>query len=318
MMRSLGKAFRLMASLKVAIPLLVILTGVTIVISLFPTPELFASKWYLGLLGALGFSLLLITIQHAPMILKRKGRNALIGVITTHLGILVVIAGIIYGGYTGFRHNIKLIEGEVAIVPGLPFVIQLDELIIEEYDPSDFPKLNLEALPKKRQDSELTLLKGGKPWREVTAAPGTPVRVDGITLLPSITDIGRYFDLVVIDPLGREKTIPVRPWEPPLIMLGEKPVMTHAAMSGDTAKADLFTKEGEELVSLGSASAEEPLELEGYEISVGPVRRYTGMQVYNRPQEPILVWGSVLMFAGLVWHFYFRHRDRRREGKSDA
>jgi hypothetical protein len=26
----------------------------------------------------------------------------------------------------------------------------------------------------------------------------------------------------------------------------------------------------------------------------------------------------VLMFAGLVWHFYFRHRDRRREGKSDA
>jgi cytochrome c biogenesis protein ResB len=125
MMRALGKAFRLLASLKVAIPLLVILVGVTIVISLFPTPELFASKWYLGLLGMLGLSLLLITIQHAPMILKRKGRNALIGVITTHLGILVVIAGIIYGGYTGFRHNIKLIEGEVAIVPGLPFVIQL-------------------------------------------------------------------------------------------------------------------------------------------------------------------------------------------------
>jgi cytochrome c biogenesis protein ResB len=128
MMRALGKAFRLLASLKVAIPLLVILVGVTIVISLFPTPELFASKWYLGLLGMLGLSLLLITIQHAPMILKRKGRNALIGVITTHLGILVVIAGIIYGGYTGFRHNIKLIEGEVAIVPGLPFVIQLVRL----------------------------------------------------------------------------------------------------------------------------------------------------------------------------------------------
>jgi hypothetical protein len=88
MMRALGKAFRLLASLKVAIPLLVILVGVTIVISLFPTPELFASKWYLGLLGMLGLSLLLITIQHAPMILKRKGRNALIGVITTHLGIL--------------------------------------------------------------------------------------------------------------------------------------------------------------------------------------------------------------------------------------
>ena len=42
------------------------------------------------------------------------------------------------------------------------------------------------------------------------------------------------------------------------------------------------------------------------------------MQVYNRPQEPILVLGSILMFVGLVWHFYFRHRDRRREGRGDA
>jgi hypothetical protein len=43
-----------------------------------------------------------------------------------------------------------------------------------------------------------------------------------------------------------------------------------------------------------------------------------GMQVYNRPQEPILIWGSVLMFLGLVWHFYFRHRDHRRERQQDA
>ena len=107
----LKKAFRLLASLKVAIPLLVVLTGVTIVGSLFPDPDLFWSNAYLGLLGLLGISLLLITIQHAPLILKKKGRNAMIGVIATHLGILVLIAGVIYGGYTGFRHEIKLIEG---------------------------------------------------------------------------------------------------------------------------------------------------------------------------------------------------------------
>ncbi|NCF25520.1 MAG: hypothetical protein GWP60_13375 [Gammaproteobacteria bacterium] len=44
-----AKLFRLLASLKVAIPLLVLLTGVTIVGSLFPAPELFRTKWYLGL-----------------------------------------------------------------------------------------------------------------------------------------------------------------------------------------------------------------------------------------------------------------------------
>jgi hypothetical protein len=56
----------------------------------------------------------------------------------------------------------------------------------------------------------------------------------------------------------------------------------------------------------------------GYEVSLGPVKRYTSAQVYNRPQEPVLVAGSVLMFAGLVWHFYIRYRDRKRDGRDDA
>ena len=145
----LGKGLRLLASLKVAIPLLVVLTVATVVISLFPTPEMFSSYWYLGLLGLLGVSLLLITIQHAPLILRKKGRNAMIGVIATHLGILVVIAGIIYGGFLGFRHQLRLVEGEVTVIPGLPFVIRLDGIEIEEYRQEEFPRMNLAALPKK-------------------------------------------------------------------------------------------------------------------------------------------------------------------------
>ena len=312
------KLFRLLASLKVAIPLLVVLIVVTIVISLFPTPDLFRTNWYLGLLGLLGISLLFITIQHIPSILKKKGRNALIGVITTHLGILVIIGGVIYGGYTGFRHEIKLIEGEVALVPGLPFAIQLDELQIEEYRQDEFPNLNLEALPKKQQDTYVTLLKNGKPWQSLVAAPGRPARFDGITLLPAISDVGWYFELIVVDPRGREKTIPVRPWQPPLINLGDKQVMTHSMMSGPARQAEIFTIEDDELRTYGNATQEQALEVEGHQVTLGAVKRYTGVQVYNRPQEPILVLGSVLMFLGLVWHFYVRHRDRKREGKRDA
>jgi hypothetical protein len=314
----LNKAFRLLASLKVAIPLLVVLTAVTIVGSLFPDPGLFWSNAYLGLLGLLGISLLLITIQHAPLILRKKGRNAMIGVITTHLGILVVIAGIIYGGYTGFRHEIKLIEGQVTVIPGLSFAIQLDELRVEDYRQDEFPAMDLSALPKKQQDSHLTLLKQGKSWMSLVAAPGHPARVDGITLLPAISDIGWYFELITVDALGRERTIPVRPWEPPVITLGNKQVMTHGMLGGPTGEAEIFTIEDDELRSYGNATQEQPLEVEGHQVTLGPVKRYTGMQVYNRPQEPVLVLGSVLMFLGLVWHFYFRHRDRKRERKSDA
>ena len=314
----LTKSFRLLASLKVAIPLLVVLTAVTIVGSLFPEPDLFRSWWYLGLLGLLGLSLLFVTIVHAPLILKRKGRNAMIGVITTHLGILILIAGIIYGGYTGFRHEIKLIEGEAAVVTGLPFVIYLDELIVEEYRQDEFPSLDLAALPKKRQDSHITLLKNGKPWMTAVAAPGQPITVDGITLLPSISDVGWYFELIVLDPYGNEKTIPVRPWEPPTIKLGDREIVTHSAMTGDLQETELFSIEDDQLVSLGLARREEALEIEGNKFTIGAAKRYTGIQVYNRPQEPILIFGSLLMFLGLVWHFYFRHRDRKHEGKNDA
>ena len=309
---------RSLASLKVAIPLLVVLTVATIVGSLFPTPDLFWSKAYLGLLGVLGLSLLLITILHARKILQRKGRNALLGVITTHLGILVLIAGVIYGGYTGFRHDIKLVEGEVNVVSGLPFVVRLDELYIEEYRQEEFPRFDLAELPKRVQDSHITLLKDGEPWQQVVAAPGRPARVDGITLLPAISDIGWYFELVVNDPRGRERTIPMRPWDPPVITLGERQIVIHGAPAPDADKVELFAIEDDRPVSIGFAGRQEALEIEGNEFRLGAVRRYTGMQIYNRPQEPVLVAGSVLMFLGLVWHFYFRHRDRRREGRSDA
>jgi cytochrome c biogenesis protein ResB len=312
------KAYRLLASLKVAIPLLVLLTVVTVIGSLFPQPDLFATSWYLGLLGVLGLSLLLVTIQHAPMILKRKGRNALIGVITTHLGILVLIAGVIYGGYTGFRHEVKLIEGEATIIPGLPFVIQLDRLDIEEYRQDEFPRVNLAALPKKKQDSHLTLLRQGEPWQRLTVAPGAPANVDGIRLLPAISDTGWTFDLVVTDLLGREKTIPVRPWAQPEIKLGDKPLMTHGVQGVEAREIEIFTMEDSAVLPLGLLTDDQSLSIDEYEVSLGPVKRYTAMKVYNRPQEPVLVIGSVLMFAGLVWHFYFRHRDRRREGRSDA
>lgn len=306
-----------MASLKVAIPLLVLLTGATIIGSLFPEPELFRSPWYLGLLGLQGLSLLFITIIHIPSILHRKGRNALLGVITTHLGILVLIAGVIYGGSTGFRHKIRLVEGEMTVIPGLPFVIHLDELKVEEYRPEDFPRMNLQALPKKRQDSHITLYRQGTPWLTAVAAPGQPVKVDDVTLLPSVSGIGWSFELHVVDPGGRDNVIPVRPWAPPLIVLGQTRIMAHMIQSGEQLQAELFTLDGEQMTPIGVLTPDQPMNIEGYELAMGPVNRYTEMHIYNRPQGPVLVLGSILMFAGLVWHFYFRHRDRKKERRTD-
>ncbi len=312
------RIFRFFSSLKTAIPLLVLTVAATIIGSLLPDPAFFRTWWYLGLLGLNGVSLLFITILHIPAVLVKKGRNALIGVVLTHLGILILIAGAIYGGLSGFRYQVKAIEQEMTVVPGLPFVIHLDELIIEEYPEETFAHMNLEMLPKKRQESHLTLYRKGERWLEVVAGPGTPAKVDGITILPSIRDVGWYFELIVTDPQGREKTIPIKPWAPPLITVGEKRIMAHSLVDAGGMMAQVFTLEGDQMTTLGMVSAEQGFELAGYTISLGAFKRYTGLLVYNRPHAPLLVIGSIAMLFGLLWHFYHRHRDRRRVGRGSV
>ena len=310
---SVKKVFYFFSSLKIAIPLLVITIAVTIGGSLFPEPDLFKTWWYLGLLGLNGVSLLFITILHIPMILERKGRNALIGVVVTHTGILILIIGAIYGGMSGFRYTVKAIEGEMTIVPGLPFVIHLDKLVVEEYPAESVAHLDPEIVPKKRQESHLTLFKNGEAWFDAVAAPGYPAKVDGITILPAFNDIGWYFELIVTDRNGRKKTIPIKPWSPPIFNVGETPVMAHSLMEAGSLTAQVFTMVDEQITPLGVVSREQDLEINGYSVALGKVKRYTGLAIYNRPHAPILVIGCLAMLFGLVWHFYFRHRDRGRK-----
>ena len=210
-----ARAFKALASLKVAIPLLVLLTAVTVTVSLFPDADLFRSWWYLGLLGILGLSLALITLLHIPRILRRKGRKALIGVIVTHAGILVLIVAAVQGSVSAARWEIRAIEGEMTVVPGMPFVVELVGLDVEEYDSTDFPGIDLSGLPNKRQDSRVRLHSSGRAVAEFTAAPGQPGRYQDFTLLPSVSNIGWIFVLIIIDPYNRETTRMIRPGPPP-------------------------------------------------------------------------------------------------------
>jgi len=309
---AINRVFGFFSSLKTAIPLLVITIAVTIGSSLFPGPDLFRTWWYLGLLGLNGVSLLFITILHIPMILKRRGRKALVGVVVTHLGILILIVGAIYGGLNGFRYKVKAIEGEMTVVPSLPFVIHLEKLVIEEYSHDDFSGKLPRTSFKKRQDSYLTLIKNGKHWVDFVSRPGKPARIDGINILPSVSDVGWYFELIVTDLRGKVKVIPVRPWAPPIINVGETPVMAHSLVDTGVLTAEIFTLVDEQMNSLGMVTERQALDLNGYSITLGQYKRYTGLSIYNRPHMPILVIGCLAMLFGLIWHFYFRHRDRKK------
>lgn len=308
--KSIKYLFKFLSSLKTAIPLLVVTIIVTIAGSLLPTPDFFSTWWYLGLLALNGVSLLFVTILHVPMILERKGRNALIGVVATHLGILILIAGAIYGLSGGFRYEVKAIEGEMTIVPSLPFVIQLNKLIVEAYGPDEIAHLDPEFVPNKRQESFLSFYTGGKLLGKQVAAPGKPVKVEDSTVLPAFTDIGWYFELIVTDSSNRQRTIPVKPWDPAIFEAGKTQLMAHSVTSDDELKVQVFERVGNQIELLGEVGQELELILPEYSITLGAVKRYTGLIIYKRPHMPVLIAGCLVMLFGLVWHFYFRHRDR--------
>ena len=68
---------------------------------------------------------------------------------------------------------------------------------------------------------------------------------------------------------------------------------------------------------LGEVAPGRTLEIDDHTIRLGDFKRYTGITVYNRPHMPLLVTGFILMLAGLIWHFYHRHRDRKKS-RGDA
>jgi hypothetical protein len=237
------KGLDLLASVKLAIPLLVLIAAASIAGGLIPQGrnvklaanvpvsvrklniylqlnDIFHSWWYIALLGLLAVCLIAITLKRFPLVYKQQGRGAGTGILLAHVGILIILGGLMYSGLGGFRYYTRIVEGDVTVIPPLPFVIKLERYDFEYYDQEVFRHLGPDVRFAKKQESTLVLYRHGSPFLRATAAPGQPVVARGITLLPVEKDIGWAFDLVVRAPNGKEKVVPINPWAPPLVALG--------------------------------------------------------------------------------------------------
>src|SRR3989304_9211700 len=106
----LRRAADFLTSVKLAIPLLVLIAAASILGSLIPQGknvklistlpdivhklnsylqlnDIFHSWWYLFLLALLGFCLLAVTVKRVPVVWKVKGRGPAVGIFLAHMGV---------------------------------------------------------------------------------------------------------------------------------------------------------------------------------------------------------------------------------------
>jgi hypothetical protein len=284
--------------------------------------DIFHAWWYVSLLVLLCISLLAVTIKRVPTVWRQRGGGVATGILLAHAGILLIIGGAIYGGFSGFRYYVRVVEGEVAILPALPFVIKLDRFTLEYYPREAYGDAGMGRRIPRRQESELTLFRSGTVFQQAMTAPGHPVTVEGITLLADDDDIGWAFTLVVVDPVGREKVIPALPWAPPLVRLGmsKQRIFAHGVTrigveQGDEEKVvepnatEVFLlKEDGSQESLGFASEAAPVTVYKHTVFPWNIRPYTGLNIYRRSGTALLIAGLTCLLAGLLINLYAGRR----------
>jgi len=253
-----------------------------------------------------------------------------LGVYVVHLGVLVIIAGIMLGSLFGFSASVDIVEGEIVDtirldgdrgMKSLDFAIRLDRFYLDFYD---------NGMPKTYR-SDLTFQKNGRVIYQGPLLVNHPICIEDILFyqasygmagdreaLISIRKrkqeifrnirVGDSFEL----PGGRESVEIIR-IEEDFMRMGPA-VKVHARSANEEAQFWVFQyRENIETDNPGllqmapqfNSSLFKPyvFELKGL-----VDRHYSGLQVTHDPGLPVVAGGAILMMVGFMITFCFSHR----------
>ena len=91
--------------------------------------------------------------------------------------------------------------------------------------------------------------------------------------------------------------------------IDSRPYLVHPVSTAGVAGAQILTMKNGKPEVLDVLEPGGHLQIGQSQVRLGEFRPYTSISVYNRPHMPLLVIGSLMMLAGLMWHFYHRYRD---------
>ncbi|HNQ65921.1 MAG TPA: cytochrome c biogenesis protein ResB [Smithellaceae bacterium] len=125
------------------------------------------------------FSVKETKLEKGKMLYRESGRLSLFGVYVVHLGVLMIIAGMVIGSVFGLEADLRLSEGEetniIQLRNGegehpLDFSVRCDKFVVEFYDT---------GVPKTYR-SELSFIKNGQVVRQGSVLVNHPLSFDGL------------------------------------------------------------------------------------------------------------------------------------------
>ncbi|HPB69423.1 MAG: cytochrome c biogenesis protein ResB [Syntrophales bacterium] len=269
--------------------------------------------------------------RDATILSAQKGAASHFGVYLVHLGVLVVMAGVVLGFFLGFEGSLQLGEGEAADavrtkaggVQRLDFTVRCDRFVLEHYTG---------GMPKTYR-SDLTFLKGGKVLRRTPVLVNHPVtfggyrfyqasygtipgggatlalRREGRALGSVEVGVGAGFNLP-----GGEGRVEVQRIEENLMHMGPA-VKLLIRTPGEERPLWVFQhletilKEQPNLFQMMPML--NPAGFTPYEFALARLspRYYTGLQVARDPGAPVVAAGAVLLVVGFLFVFFYAHRQ---------
>ena len=135
-----SRLFKTLSSVKLAVSLLVLIAVVMIIATLLRNQAharqyIYHSWWFVSLLGLFCVNLIFCTVRRWSIRLRRLGTTV------THLGVLVMVAGVLISSLWSERGSVRMWPGDSTRVCfdekgkrlRLPFLVHLDDFEVERY-----------------------------------------------------------------------------------------------------------------------------------------------------------------------------------------
>jgi cytochrome c biogenesis protein len=249
-----------------------------------------------------------------------KGWYGRLGAYITHLSILLLAVGAVYGGIAGFKGYVNVLEGQTIdrislrgkrAFLKLPFQVRCDDFQVVYYPDTQQPKDYF---------SDLTVISGGREIMKKRIEVNHPLIVDGIYFYQSSYGLDERSTVTfqIMDPSGRVAAPDITvtsgqpfnvPGDPssyaimeifPSYMDGQPAVRMSQAMGGGRrefylaqAAPDLDRRRGGPIF---------------FRLKEADILQYTGLQVAWDPGVPMVWVACTVMMIGLYITFFVPHR----------